>query len=196
MIKKYKWGLLISSLVILLPAILGFIFWDKLPQPALMDIGSKLFLVAGMPLILLGIQWICVLLSAKDIKGTEQSQKVMNMVLWIIPMLSLFVAGVFFAASMGKAPQIAQYSLLLFGVLFIVLGNYLPKCKQSFTMGIKIKWTLANEENWYATHRMAGKLWMVGGALLVPCVFLPIEIAFLVFFVLLMVMILLAIPLR
>jgi len=190
MFKKYKWGLIASSAVILLPGILGFIFWDKLPQPALMDTGSKLFLVAGMPLILLGIQWLCVLLSAKDVKGADQSEKVVNMVLWIIPVLSLFVAGVFFATAVGKAPQIAQYSLLLFGALFVVLGNYLPKCKQSFTTGIKIKWTLANEENWYATHRMAGKVWMVGGVLLVPCVFLPIEIAFLVFFVLLLVMIL------
>ena len=190
MIKKYKWGLVISSVVILLPAILGFVFWDKLPQPALMDTGSKLFLVAGMPLILLGIQWLCVLLSAKDVKGADQSEKVVNMVLWIIPVLSLFIAGVFFTASMGKAPQIAQYSLLLFAVLFIVIGNYLPKCKQSFTTGIKIKWTLANEENWYATHRMAGKLWMAGGALLTPCVFLPIKIAFVAFFVLLVVMML------
>ncbi|MBQ3252907.1 MAG: SdpI family protein [Oscillospiraceae bacterium] len=190
MIKKYKWGLLISSLVILLPALLGLIFWNKLPQPAFMGVGSKLFLVAGMPLILLGFQWLCVLLSAKDIKGADQSKKVVNMVLWIIPVLSLFIAGVFFAASVGKAPQIAQYSLLLFAVFFVVLGNYLPKCKQSFTTGIKIKWTLANEENWYATHRMAGKLWMLGGVLLVPCVFLPIEIAFAVFFVLMLIMIL------
>ena len=173
MIKKYKWGLVISSAVILLPAILGFVFWDKLPQPALMDTGSKLFLVAGMPLILLGFQWLCVLLSAKDVKGADQSEKVVNMVLWIIPVLSLFIAGVFFAASMGKAPQIAQYSLLLFAVLFIVIGNYLPKCKQSFTTGIKIKWTLANEENWYATHRMAGKLWVAGGLLTMPCALLP-----------------------
>lgn len=188
MIKKYKWGLFVSSLVILLPAVLGLIFWDKLPQPALMGADSKLFAVCGMPLILLGFQWLCVLLSARDIKGAAQSSKVVNLVMWIIPVLSLFIAGVFFAAAVGKAPQIVQYSVLLFAVLFVVIGNYLPKCKQSFTTGIKIKWTLANEENWYATHRMAGKLWMAGGLALVPCVFLPIKIAFLLFFVLLPVM--------
>ena len=37
--------------------------------------------------------------------------------------------------------------LLFCGLLFIVVGNYLPKCRQSYTIGIKLPWTLASEEN-------------------------------------------------
>ena len=55
-------------------------------------------------------------------------------------------------------------------------GNYMPKCKQNFVMGIKMKWTLSSEENWYATHRFAGKLWVVGGIALLFCVFLPVKV--------------------
>ena len=49
------------------------------------------------------------------------------------------------------------------GVLFLIIGNYLPKCKQNSTMGIKIPWTLSSEENWNRTHHMSGYLWMGAG---------------------------------
>ena len=49
------------------------------------------------------------------------------------------------------------------GLLFIAIGNYLPKTKQSYTMGIKLPWTLASEENWNRTHRLAGFLWVLCG---------------------------------
>ena len=52
---------------------------------------------------------------------------------------------------------------ILFGLLFTVIGNYLPKCKQNYTIGIKIPWTLDSEENWNKTHRFAGIFWVVGG---------------------------------
>jgi uncharacterized membrane protein len=52
---------------------------------------------------------------------------------------------------------------LFFGVLFIIIGNYLPKCKQNYSLGIKIPWTLNSEENWNYTHRISGKLWVAGG---------------------------------
>ena len=55
------------------------------------------------------------------------------------------------------------YSGILLGVLFIFAGNYLPKSRQNYTVGIRIPWTLDNEENWNKTHRLAGYLWVAGG---------------------------------
>ena len=51
----------------------------------------------------------------------------------------------------------------IIGVMFIGLGNYMPKLKQNYTIGIKVPWTLNSEENWNMTHRMAGKVYVVGG---------------------------------
>jgi hypothetical protein len=62
---------------------------------------------------------------------------------------------------------------IMVGMLFVIIGNYLPKCKQSYTLGIKLPWTLNSEANWNATHRIGGKVWMLGGLLLTQCVFLP-----------------------
>ena len=186
MIKKNKWKMIFSSIVILLPALLGLIFREQfsgLPggQAGLI---KPLFI---MPLVFLVFQWVCALVSAKDVSGAEQNEKVFNIVIWIIPVLTWFVSGVIYAAARGKALEIGQYSCLLFGVLFAVLGNYLPKFKQSFTAGIKIKWTLANEENWYATHRLAGKIWTVCGLLVMICAFLPMPWCFVVMFPLMLV---------
>ena len=59
------------------------------------------------------------------------------------------------------------------GLLLAVVGNYLPKCSQNHTIGIKISWTLYSEENWNATHRFAGKVWVIGGLVIAAGSFLP-----------------------
>ena len=66
------------------------------------------------------------------------------------------------------------------GVLFMIIGNYLPKCKQNYTMGIKLPWTLDDEENWNRTHRFAGFLWVAGGVVIAINAFLKWEWLFLV----------------
>ena len=49
---------------------------------------------------------------------------------------------------------------------FAILGNFLPKLRQNYTIGIKLPWTLASEENWNKTHRLAGYLWVVCGLII------------------------------
>ena len=55
------------------------------------------------------------------------------------------------------------------------MGNYMPKVSQNRTLGIKIYWTLANEENWNKTHRLAGRIWVAGGVVMLATAFLPIK---------------------
>lgn len=93
--------------------------------------------------------------------------------LWIFPALSLFSCGIVYAASSGADVNIGLIVPLLIGLMFAAIGNYLPKCRQNYTIGIKIKWTLENEENWNATHRFGGKVWVFGGLFMMACVFLP-----------------------
>ncbi|MBM6755049.1 SdpI family protein [Collinsella tanakaei] len=59
-----------------------------------------------------------------------------------------------------------------FGVLFIGLGNYLPRIKPNFTFGIRTPWTLASEEVWRRTHRASGPAFVIAGmATLVTALF-------------------------
>lgn len=182
MFKQNKRHAIAASVIILLPALFGAIVWQKLPARMPIHWGpdgqidgyaSPLWAVVGMPLLLLGMQWLCILLTSLDRRRTEQSPKVLRTVLWIIPVISIVMNGAIYAAALGASFSIGTVIGLLCGIGFIIIGNLLPKCRQSRTVGIKLKWTLEDENNWNATHRFAGRLWVIGGVALLPTAFLP-----------------------
>lgn len=66
----------------------------------------------------------------------------------------------------GVVPAVGSVNVLISGVvglLFIGVGNYLPRVKQNYTLGIKTPWALANPENWRRTQRFGGACFMVLG---------------------------------
>lgn len=182
MIKNNKITLALSSITILLPALVGIIFWDKLPDSMVVHwnaagefdgFGTKAFSVFGLPFIMLAFHWLCVFVTEKDPKNKNQSPKMQKLVLWICPVLTWVVSGLIYFFALGKQINPMSFTPLLLGLMFVVLGNYLPKCKQNYTMGIKIKWTLENEVNWNKTHRFSGILWFIGGLVIIASGFLP-----------------------
>ena len=192
MIKKHLKLLIITSLVILLPILAGVALWDQLPDPmpshwnATGEIdgwSSKPFAVFGLPLILLAAQWLCMLGTCADPKKNNHPQKILHLVLWIIPVLSVVMHTFVYLIALGYGVRMEVVMPILIGLIFTIIGNYMPKCKQNYTIGIKIPWTLNNEENWNKTHRFAGWLWTVCGILIMLTgffggiwVFLPITI--------------------
>ena len=59
------------------------------------------------------------------------------------------------------------------GLVFCVMGNFMPKFKHNYFCGIRTPWSLVSEENWWRTHRLAGLFWFWGGlAIAVLAVFL------------------------
>ena len=183
--KKYKWQLLLSSLLVMAPAAVGAIFWNELPSLMASHVSltgeadgfaTKAFVVLGIPLILLALHWLCVLLTFKDAKMKEQSPKVITLVLWILPAASVFVAGLTYSIAAGQVLSVYRLLPLFLGVLFIAVGNYMPKCRQNFYLGIKLRWTLLSERNWAATHRYAGKVWVAGGAAMLVTAALPMTL--------------------
>ena len=74
------------------------------------------------------------------------------------------------------------------GILFLFIGNELPKVKSNFFMGIRTPWTLCSEENWRRTHRLGGKCFFTAGIILILAAFLPSQkLVFGIMFVLIMV---------
>ena len=172
MIKKNLKILIITSVVILLPVLAGVVLWDTLPEQipthwnAAGEIdgwSSKAFAIFGLPLMMLAIHWLCVLGTAADPKKANHSDKLIHLVLWIIPIISVVLFVLTYVAALGTEVRMEMVMPLLVGFVLTVVGNYLPKCKQSYTIGIKIPWTLHSEENWNRTHRFAGRLWLVCG---------------------------------
>jgi uncharacterized membrane protein len=57
--------------------------------------------------------------------------------------------------------------LIAAGALFVVIGNYLPKTRPNYLLGIRTPWTLTSDLSWTRTHRVGGRLFMLEGAILV-----------------------------
>ena len=176
MMKANKKTLIITSIVTVLPILIGIIFWKRLPDTMATHFGadneangfsSKIFAVFGIPLFCLAMLWLTAFITSHDPRKQNISPKVFTMLLWIVPICSLIAAAVTYPYNLGYKVNITFFMELLMGVLFIVLGNYLPKSRQNYTVGIKIPWTLANEDNWNRTHRFAGYLWIVGGIIMI-----------------------------
>lgn len=184
--RKNFWAkLIISSLIILLPMFFGLIFWNNIPELLASHWGfdgqadtwsGRNSVVFALPLILLAGHWLCIFATLKlDPKNRDGSNdsKALGLVFWLLPVVGLFVSALVWSTAFGKDFDYSFFSAVFFALLFIVIGNYLPKCRQNYTMGIKVPWALNNEENWNATHRFAGKVWVIGGAAMLFGAFLP-----------------------
>ncbi len=190
MIKKNKFKIIISAIIVLLPMLFGIIMWNALPSIMTTHFGAdtnadgfsaKAFAVFGLPLILLALHLVCLIVTLLDRKQKEQNAKALGMVFWIMPMISLAVNGIMYSTALDMKLDLPLIIGVIFGIMFIFMGNYLPKTKQNRRLGVKISWALNNEENWNKTHRFTGKLWVVCGFVILVAAFLPFSACVIVF---------------
>ena len=172
MILKNKKLLAITSLLTLLPIPVGLLLWNKFPETMAIHWGvtgqadgfaSVPFAVFVPPLLLLAVHWLCILATALDKGNKNRNQKLQSIVLWVIPLTSNLSCLGIYALALGWEFSPVAWTMIPMGLLFAVIGNYLPKTRMNSTMGIKVWWAYTSEANWNATHRFAGKIWMVGG---------------------------------
>ena len=172
--RKIDKTMLITTLICLLPLILSAFLYERLPDQVPIHFNlagvadsyaSKAFGAFILPLILAVSNVVLQFVLNNDPKR-EQGQPLREMSKWILPILSLLLTPVTLLIALGYDIRIERVVPLFVSLLFLVIGNYLPKCKHNYTVGIKIPWTLASEENWNRTHRFAGWVWTIGSLLL------------------------------
>lgn len=178
---KNKKTLIITSLICLLPMLVGALVYSRLPEQVATHFdlqgnpdgwSSRPFAVFGLPGILLAVNLLTPFALQADPKHKNMSGALVNIVIWTVPVISLLCSGLTLGRALGYDLRIEMVLPVFMGILFILIGNYLPKTKQSYTMGIKLPWTLASEENWNRTHRLAGFLWVIGGAFFIVMSFI------------------------
>ncbi len=184
-----------ALLLLLIPFVMIGIYWNDFPpqipthwnfsnevdQYTRKEIG--LFLVPGLNIILYFMFFLLPRIDPKreNYKVFGTSYNVLR--LSIIGML-FFLFVILFLAGLGNDLNIGVIVINLTLVLFMVLGNYMGKFKSNYFVGIKTPWTLANEDNWNRTHRMAGKLWVFASiAMMIVGMLLPLGILAIVYFI-------------
>ena len=186
MILKNKKLLVITSLLILLPIPVGLLLWEKFPETMAVHWGISgqadgfaniPTAVFALPLSLLAGHWICILAATLDKGNRNRNRKLQKIVLWTIPLIGNLSCCGMYAQALGWQFSPVAWTMLPMGILFAVIGNYMPKTRMNYTIGIKVYWTYTSEENWNATHRYAGKVWVMGGILIALCALLPHRLA-------------------
>jgi uncharacterized membrane protein len=79
------------------------------------------------------------------------------------------------AIAMGMDINVGSIICFMTGVLMLFMGNMMPKIKQNFFFGIKTPWALNDEENWFKTHRLGGKMFAIAGVVIMAAAFVPGE---------------------
>lgn len=170
--KNYKKMGLLTIVVTLLPILLGVLLWSKLPDLVPMHWGingevdgweSKTRAVFFMPCFCAAMQLFLLVMTSIDPRKKAIHRKPMMVVIWLIPVLSLVMNVAVYLIALGFKVNMVEIILILLGVFFVLIGNYMPKLKKNYTVGIKVPWTLNSEENWIRTHRFGGKVYVVTG---------------------------------
>ena len=182
--KKYnKLTVILTTLLCLLPIVAGVILWDKLPDRMAIHFNaanepdgwaSKPFAVVGMPAIIAAIHLVCLFITAQDPKKQNITGVMKTLMLWICPFISWLCAGMTIGYALESVRNIGVVVCVFLGILFMVIGNYLPKCLPSYTVGIKLPWTLHDEGNWRYTHRIGGFCFTIAGLIVLVSAFFGI----------------------
>ena len=167
-------------LVMLAPAIYLAIIWNKIPEtvPMHFDLygnvdkyGSResfrllvvalIIITAGMYLILCNIYRI-------DPKKTafQNKDRMQRIGFYVCLYLSAIWMMIIYAVLHSNSSMIMKFVFVAMGLLFALLGSNMYNIKPNYFAGIRLPWTLENEDNWRQTHQFAGRLWFFGGIII------------------------------
>lgn len=141
--KVNKKILFLTSMVCLLPMLLGFWFYQQLPEQVAIHFDmnnqpngyfSKFAFVVGMPILMMVLQIFCCVISDWNDKNQEANQKAMAVYKWLIPTITVCLYIVTILYALGITLDIRKVVMFILGVIFILVGNYLPKTKGNFSI--------------------------------------------------------------
>lgn len=132
--------------------------WELIPFA-----GLNLLIGFGLPLL--------AKIDPKRRNDSQFSAIQASMIFMVELFLTALIGFVLLEAMRPGTISMLKAATILLGILFIWLGNLMPKVRQNFFMGIKTPWTLENRAVWFKAQRLGGKGLFFGGCLLVVCGF-------------------------
>lgn len=176
MMKFIKWkSLIITSVICLLPIILGIALWDSLPDSMAIhfninnqpdNFASKGFVVFGLPILMMFLQIFCCFINDINAHKHGERKKFETITKWIIPVLTVVLQAVTFGYALGWSIDIRKIVALIVGVMFITTGNYLPKFDYIKNYDI-------DTEKARKINRFVGFETVIMGILFIASMFLP-----------------------
>lgn len=175
---KINWKIIITtSIICLLPIVLGFIYYDDVPQSvaihfdihnnpnSYMDKNIVLFLFpVGMTIM----QMICCI--ASDLKKDDKhyTPRIEYISKSIIPIISLLVYSLTLIIALGTKLDVRLFTCFIVSIMFIVTGNYMPKTASQY---LSSHWTTYSPTIQRKVTRLMGYTFVIFGILLMISLF-------------------------
>lgn len=173
----------LAPLLALLMLVATALAWERVPEriPTHWNaagepdaFGSRLTLLV-LPISAFAL-WLTFVVLARAGPRRENVERVQE-TWWLIANVALLLLaalhGSILAVSLGAAFDVTRFALLVTGLGLAVIGNYLPRLRPNWWMGIRTPWTLESDEVWRETHRVGGRLMLVAGLVGAGAAFLP-----------------------
>lgn len=155
-----------------LPAIIP-IHWNALGEVDSTGPRWVIFLLAAMPLGMIGLLAVTPRLDPRG-EAYEKHGKAYQVVILLITLLLVMVTWVSLAVALGWPLRVEIIVPVAVGVVFLVLGNFLPQVRNNFSFGVRTPWALSNEVCWRKTQRFGGYVFVGLGLMFVALPFLPL----------------------
>lgn len=185
--KKINWNFLIfTCMICLLPICMGLYFYEELPDTMAVhfnienqadNFASKNFALFGIPVIMTLLQTFCCIISDINENKKGNPPKIIKIVKWIIPFLTIVVYTLTILVGLGKPVDIGKIISIVLGLMFMVIGNYMPKMSYDDAKG-NINPLPANESDFKQMMRLWGYTFVIGGMAIIAAIFISNKAAF------------------
>ena len=163
--------------IMLLPAVYLAVIWNQIPQTVPMHFdmkgtvdryGTKNELLI-MTAILAAANMLTYLIILNVYKidpkkyAAQNKERLQRIGFSVALYIAAISAMLIYEISHNRVNMTMKFVFVAMGLLFALLGNNMYNLKPNYFAGMRLPWTLENEDNWRATHHLAGRLWFFGG---------------------------------
>lgn len=173
--EKDKKIILTTSVVCLLPMVMVAILYSRLPAEVPIhwnylgeaDNSIPKLWVFGLPILLMLLNVFTNTKILSNPKNSGYSKAIAFVGVWGVPAISIIFVPISLLTAMGVGIAVNTVASLIVGAIILICGNYLPKTRRNNVVGLKLPWTLKDDDNWNRTHRLSGFIWTVGGIIMI-----------------------------
>lgn len=185
--KKIKWNFIIFTCILcLMPICLGLYFYEELPDTVAIHFNinnepdnwaSKELAIFVLPMIMAALQLFCCVVCDINESETGRSPKLNKIMKWFIPLVTVLVYTLTILIGLGKAVDIGKIITIFLGLMFVIMGNYMPKMTYEDAKG-NLHPMPKSEKVFKKMIRTMGYSFVVGGIMMIAAIFISNKVAF------------------
>ena len=125
-------------MVILFPMLWGLMIWSQLPNQIPIHFNfagqannfqSKPLVVFGLPIFDLMVHLFMIFMIGRDSKNSAMNEKMIRAIYWLTPIVSFSTSYLIYSKALGSTTNPSVFVSVLLGLIFVIMGNYMPKLK-------------------------------------------------------------------